>query len=350
MNEDMKGVERYTSLDGLRAYSAIAILLMHVQANGKYNLFLFEKVGLGPFFNNLTFLFMMISAFSMCCGYYEKIRNGTISLDNFYRKRYQKVWPYFALLVLLDFIISPSYNSLYETFADLTLSFGLLPNANISVIGVGWFLGVVFVFYMLFPFFCYLIGNKRRALFSFVISILINISCSAYFFDEAHVVPGFYYRTSAAYCAIFFLAGGLIFIFRNDLIAIIEKYREFWLLLCVAGTVAYLGIPTLRDNFTMPLTLVVLFSCYLLYAIGFSGRILNNRIVGFISGISMELYLCHMLIFRLLEKMNIVNLLGKGAIGYCIVALIVIVGSICFSVCTRYLIQLVGKRLYKPHT
>ena len=153
----MSRADRYNSLDGLRAYSAICILIMHVFANSEYESPILDNSELMPFLNNLTFLFMMLSAFSMCCGYYERMRNGTISLSTFYTNRYQKVWPYFATLVLLDFVMSPSMEALYEAFADLTLSFGLLPNANISVIGVGWFLGVVFVFYMVFPLFFFLL-------------------------------------------------------------------------------------------------------------------------------------------------------------------------------------------------
>lgn len=45
----------------------------------------------------------------------------------------------------------------------MTLCQGLLPNMRIEVIGVSWTLAVIFVFYMLFPFFCFLIGNKKRA-------------------------------------------------------------------------------------------------------------------------------------------------------------------------------------------
>lgn len=70
---------------------------------------------------------------------------------------------FFALLCVLDIAISPGKAVFYEFLADLTLCFGLLPNANISVIGVGWFIGLVFVFYMLFPFFCFLLSTKKRA-------------------------------------------------------------------------------------------------------------------------------------------------------------------------------------------
>ena len=107
----------------------------------------------------------MVSGFGMCCGYYQKIIDQKISVEDFYKKRYIKIWPYFALLCALDFVISPSKESLFEVFANLTLCQGLLPNAKISVIGVSWTLAVIFVFYMLFPFFCFLIGNKKRYIY-----------------------------------------------------------------------------------------------------------------------------------------------------------------------------------------
>ena len=138
--------DRYEGIDGLKAYAIIGIALMHVLANGEYGIegFVFER--LIPSFTNLVFLFMMVSGFGMCCGYYQKIIDQKISVEDFYRKRYIKIWPYFALLCALDFVISPSKKSLFEVFANLTLCQGLLPNAKISVIGVSWTLAVIFVF------------------------------------------------------------------------------------------------------------------------------------------------------------------------------------------------------------
>lgn len=78
---------------------------------------------------------MIISGFAMCYDYYEKIIFNKITLVQFYSKRYAKIWPYFAMLCVLDFIISPSMGTLYEVFANLTLCFWLLPDANITVIG-----------------------------------------------------------------------------------------------------------------------------------------------------------------------------------------------------------------------
>lgn len=179
--------------------------MMHFKANTDY------KID-NNFYNNiigqcgrLVLLFMLISAFSMCCGYFDRIRNGQISIDSFYKKRYHRIWPFFALLVIIDLLLNHSISALYEAFADLTLCFGLLPNPDIQVIGVGWFLGVVFLFYMLFPFFCFLIGNKRRAWLSFVISILYYFVCIEYFFDSKHVLSG---GNNILSFAPFFLSGG----------------------------------------------------------------------------------------------------------------------------------------------
>ena len=68
--------ERYDNLDGLRSYAAIGIVMMHVLANSRYAVrgFLFIS-RIIPSFTNITFLFMVISAFSMCCGYYEKFKD-----------------------------------------------------------------------------------------------------------------------------------------------------------------------------------------------------------------------------------------------------------------------------------
>ncbi len=77
-------------------------------------------------------------SYGMCCWYYERILNCGISVSDFYGKRFKKIFPFFAVLVLVDILTSPSVNSLYEGFADLTLLFGLLPGCGgIDFIGVG---------------------------------------------------------------------------------------------------------------------------------------------------------------------------------------------------------------------
>lgn len=196
---------------------------------------------------------MMVSGFGMSCGYYQKIIDRKISVEDFYKKRYIKIWPYFALLCALDFVISPSKESLFEVFANLTLCQGLLPNAKISVIGVSWTLAVIFVFYMLFPFFCFLIGNKKRAWGVAVAALVFNWLCSNYFNAG---------RTNIVYDAVYFIAGGLIFLYRKELAEFASKHKVIAGAILLIATVAYFAVD---GN-----TLTMLFFCVaaLIYTLG----------------------------------------------------------------------------------
>lgn len=317
--------DRYEGIDGLKAYAIIGIALMHVLANGEYGIggFVFER--LIPSFTNLVFLFMMVSGFGMCCGYYQRIIDQKISIEDFYKKRYIKIWPYFALLCALDFVISPSKESLFEVFANLTLCQGLLPNANISVIGVSWTLAVIFVFYMLFPFFCFLIENKKRPWGVAIVALIFNWLCGNYFNAG---------RTNIVYDAIYFIAGGLIFLYRKELAEFASKHKV------VAGAILLIAIVA---YFTLGgSTLTMLFFCVaaLFYTLGCNrGGVLVNPVAKFLGGISFEIYLCHMVIYRVLEKLHLVHLFGNGLLAYIFTAIAVICGSVVFSVCAKWFLN-----------
>lgn len=262
MSTTMNAREKYEGIDGLKAYAIIGIALMHVLANGEYEIggFVFER--LIPSFTNLVFLFMMVSGFGMCCGYYQKIVDQKISIEDFYKKRYIKIWPYFALLCALDFIMSPSKESMFDVFANLTLCQGLLPNAKISVIGVSWTLAVIFVFYMLFPFFCFLIGNKKRAWGVAIVALVFNWLCGTYFFDGNHIVD-FSPRINIVYDAIYFIAGGLIFLYRKELAEFTSKHKVIAGAILLIAAVAYfaLGGNTLTMLLLCVATLVYTLGC-----------------------------------------------------------------------------------------
>ena len=317
--------DRYEGIDGLKAYAIIGIALMHVLANGEYGIGGFVFEWLIPSFTNLVFLFMMVSGFGMCCGYYQKIVDQKISVEDFYKKRYVKIWPYFALLCALDFVISPSKESLFEVFANLTLCQGLLPNANISVIGVSWTLAVIFAFYMLFPFFCFLIGNKKRAWGVAVAALVFNWLCGNYFNAG---------RTNIVYDVIYFIAGGLIFLYRKELAEFASKYKFIAGAILLIATVVYFAVGGS--------TLTMLFFCVaaLVYTLGCNrGGVLVNPVAKFLGGICFEIYLCHMVIYRVLEKLHLVHLFGNGLLAYIFTAVAVICGSVVFSVCAKWFLN-----------
>ena len=244
--------KRYDAIDGLRTIACIGIVMMHVKANNSYAISGFVYDGLIGSFTNFVFLFMVISAFGMCCGYLDKVLNNQISMESFYKKRYSKILPFFAFLVLIDVVMSRSTAALIEGFADITLLFGLFPN-DISVIGVGWFLGLVFAFYLIFPFYCVLIKTRKRAWCTFALSLMLNYICGSYF--ELG-------RTNIVYSLCYFVAGGLVYQYRDELEIFSRRYQWISLGAAAASVILYFFIG--GNTITMLLVSV----SFLVYALG----------------------------------------------------------------------------------
>ena len=69
------------------------------------------------------------------------------------------------------------------------------------------------------------------------------------------------------------------------------------------------------------------------------GGVLENRVTKFFSGISMEIYLSHMVIFRVVEKLKINRILGNGWLQYIVTSVLVIVGATVFAVVMQKIIS-----------
>lgn len=355
--------KHYGAIDGLRAMAAVGIVMMHIRANCDYKIsgFFYEKMI--PSFTHFTILFMAISAFGMCCGYYERMTgiyaDGTpqLSLSEFYKKRFRKILPFFGILVLMDFMISPSIGSLYEAFADLTLLFGFL-NADIKAIGVGWFLGLIVVFYLCFPFFCVLLETKKKAWAVFGISLIYNFACTEYFNVG---------RSNILYSSCFFLAGGLVYLYRDKIEAWAEKpagragvKRLTALGSVVAAVVIYYLVGEkpgegntatwLLVSVTMLIYAMITSARTRIYSAGDSGgywSALENPVTKFLSGISMEIYLSHMMVFRVIERLGLNYILGSGWAQYIVMVVVVLAGAILYAVAVQKGIKILFEKCRK---
>lgn len=310
---------RSRGIDGLRSFACIAIVCWHVYANGNYIIkgFLFEDII--PSFDFLVYMFMIISGYGMFHGYYQKVKDGTIDFNDFYIRRYSKIWPFFAILVIMDIIMNHSMESVFEGILDLTLVFGFLPNASIGVIGVGWTLGTIFAFYITFPFFCFLLSNKRRAWFSLGISVLIQIVCNIYFMSSRFVIDGFRNRQNILFAAPFFIAGGLIYLYKDKIVSS-KKFHMVLIALCVICTMLYYILPYSVVDYKC----LLLYSCWVMLAISSKSKLFSNKVTHYISSISMEIYLSHMVIYRIVEKIGILGCLGQGVSSYIFSVLVIV--------------------------
>ena len=280
----------------------------------------------------ILFLGRLVPEKGMCCGYYEKFKAGTINIEAFYKRRYEKLWPFFALLCILDVVISPSADSVYEIFANLTMLQGLLPNPQISVVGVSWTLAVIFVFYLLFPFFCFLLFSKKRAWLGFIIAGIYNILCQLYFFDEQHVLGNFMERENILYSAIFFMAGGLIYLYRDELERLKNNRIVAVIILAITASAYYF----LSQN---DLVMAVFSVAIIIFAITTDGKLGENKLIKKLSSISFEVYLSHMMIYRVLEKLKINHMFGLNAISYGVTAVLTLTGAIAFSYIAKVVLE-----------
>ncbi|OUN38698.1 hypothetical protein B5G28_08380 [Faecalibacterium sp. An77] len=323
----------YPGLHALRVGSMFGILAMHVFINGQYS------VGAGfwskqfiPSLTDLVYVFFAISAFGISCGYYDKLKSGQIRIEEFYKKRWIKIWPFFALLCVLDFVLSPSKEALYEMFADLTLSFGYLSHKHIQVMGVGWTLGVIFLFYIAFPYFVFLCANRRRAIFSFGVATLLNFVC------VQHFEVG---RNNFAYSAVYFLLGELFFLYKVEIERILQRHRSLvWLLTAVALVMYYAW----KVNLLTRLLVVSSMLCW-----GISAKRCPH-LVQFLSGVSFEVYLCHMVMYRGIEKLQLLYLFGNNATSYITVVVMVSALAVVFSTVWNRTLALLRKQLERNKT
>lgn len=306
----------YPSLDGLRAFAALGIILVHTRENGGYLLPAVQLTAAVYCLVDVVFLFMAISAFGLCCGYYEQFHCGTMDFNAFYKKRFWRILPFFALVNGLDLLVHPSLDAVYEVFANLTLCFGLFPN-SIEVIGVGWFLGVVFAFYFLFPFFCVLIRTKRRAWISFGVALAMNTVGIRHFGLDRHNI---------VYCMCYFLAGGLVYLYREELTG---SKRVPVIAALIASLLCYCFRQTTLTR------LMVTSSLLALAVLCPEASLLSNGFTHFFSGISMEVYLSHMIFYRVLERAHLLYLGGNGLIGWLLAAGLITIGTAAFSAAAR---------------
>ena len=95
---DTKTSAHFKGIDALRCFACIAIVSWHVLANGHFQFEGFIVNKIIPSWNELVYLFMIISGLGMCNGYYKRVKNNQISIENFYKRRYSKMLPFFLYL------------------------------------------------------------------------------------------------------------------------------------------------------------------------------------------------------------------------------------------------------------
>ena len=281
-------------------------------------------------------MFFIVSAFGMCCGYYERIKNCNISINDFYAKRYKRTLPFWIFMLMLGVLSAPSTDNIIQFFIEAPLTFNLCFYPNLSLLQVGWFLGMIFTFYIIFPFFVFMIWTKRRAWIVLFSTILLSL-ISSYYYNHADGWRPFH--TVGVSIIVFsprFVVGGVIYLYKDQLAKIFYSFSGRRQLI-IRGLMVGLIACTFYAMTYKSLILNVFNILLVLYAVSFTNYpLLDNQVTKVVSDLSFEIYLSHMLIFRGLEMLSLTHINENYTLNYIIVLAIVFVGALSFSYVVKY--------------
>ena len=77
----------------------------------------------------------------------------------------------------------------------------------------------------------------------------------------------------------------------------------------------------------------------IIFSITDSGKLGENKLIKQLSSISFEVYLSHMMIYRVLEKLKINHMFGLNAISYSVTAVLTLAGAIAFSYIAKVVLE-----------
>lgn len=331
IDKEMENKKIYGNLNGLKVIAAFGIVAMHISSNMGHPLTSDLLTNIISSMTHFVKLFLVLSGFGMCCGYYEKFKNGNVNLEQFYSRRFLKNFPFFALLILIDVLVNFKDVLWRDVFSSLTMSFNLFPTHELSVIGVGWTLGVIFIFYFIFPFYVYLLSNKKRAWLTFFVCIGLNWCCCSYYKDSG-IVDG----ANFLFLSVYFILGGLLYIYKDDIKKMLKKIPCFLsVLVCLVLSAAWFLTPAEEFSVLFTIKTVVLSFVIISVAISYHTNILDNKSTKLLSSLSLEIYLSHMLIFRVLEKIGLTNIKCNRNLLYILIFILTLVLTIVFSYCAK---------------
>ncbi len=325
--------KRYNNLDAVRFISSIMIVMMHILINGRYavpgNMLVTAIKRAGSMVN----LFFLLSGFSMCCGYYRKILDGSISITEFYKKRYGRIAFFFYLILAAYVVYAVIEGSLspgtiaQEAFLNSTLMFGFLPVAEMEIASVAWTLGVIFSFYIIFPFFVFLMRDKRHGWIAFAVSIGLSFALQNRF-----AVDGVAVRTNILYELCFFVLGGLLFLYKDQIGSALKNFRVAGYIMIAAGAAFLFIAPLSKIGMDRTLQYLIGFGMITAGALMPDSKLLSNRVTAFGGKYSFELYLSHMVIYGAVGKIVAKIIPGNGVAAYIAASAVTIVAAYVFAV------------------
>ena len=281
---------RAHGIDALRGLAATGVVIVHSAYIYPFGVsFYWWNV---DYFSMGVALFFVVSAFSMSIAYPLGVRRA--NLKYYALRRFFRIAPLFYVILL-------AWNLLYlnstndQILKNITFTFSLWPDTQVSLVPAGWSIGVEVLFYLAFPIVCYWRGLWKSGL------ILLAALVGCELFNRQTVSEQDYYYwtnifTNAPYFAFGILAWSLF-----QVIAV--EHRRRIGLVCLFGGLALmsamfeygpaLNLKSLPVSVWLVLGWGAAFSLLVLSQALYPIGLLVNPLTLFLGKISYSLYLMH---------------------------------------------------------
>jgi len=124
-------------------------------------------------------------------------------------------------------------------------------------------------------------------------------------------------RHSFLYCLPYFLIGGIVYLYKDEIERFVNQFKVISLCVVLALTVGYYITPDVINSINIVvIKTLILYTGWLGLALGYDNRLMNNKFTNYISNLSMEMYLSHMVVFRIVEKIGIMERIESPVIRY----------------------------------
>lgn len=339
--------KRFEGLVGLRGIGATMIIAYHMYVLNGYvgtNTFLDRTVGIGGVF---VTLFFILSSFSLMCGYAEKIRQNDFEWGQFYKNRFIKLAPTFYTALILHLLLNVCAH-VKEPMANIigtaSLLYALMPSNQESIVMAGWALGIEIIFYLIFPAFFELTKTRLHAILTLLGSLLLFFSYNSYYgvgilnnhINIIRQLLPFAIGAALYYCIPFMTH------VKKSIRMYIAFILRFILLILFVGWDKF---------FQNQLMIYVAFSITILNQIQYNDVLTMNCLMQALGKISYEMYLFHMIIYRILYYLNVIDLLNSvihsKVISYMAFLFIELLFTILFSYFYKSIFLIIRKKLAK---
>jgi peptidoglycan/LPS O-acetylase OafA/YrhL len=182
--DQKKDIIKFRYVDAMRGFAILAVLAVHVgQKCENLPSFIASAANLGNFGVQL---FFVASAFTLCLSFYERKKNESKPIRNYFLRRYFRIAPMYYFGIIFYFFIRligkgkfpPDGYDLASVLSNFTFLHGFHPETFNYIVPGGWSIGVEFIFYAFFPFSIKWIKNEKQALMLFVFTIFLSIAGS----------------------------------------------------------------------------------------------------------------------------------------------------------------------------